>query len=107
MATPGFAGESGGRDWRFRGDRDKGILRSREMGPDGMEHGQTEGNGKVKELSREEGRKLLDEETRRYLKMDAEEFIQRWDAGGFGDPDDRTENPPEVMRLGMLVPFVR
>lgn len=72
-----------------------------------MEHEHTEGNGKVKGLSREEGRKLLSAETRRYLKMDADEFIRRWDAGDFGDPDDRTENPPEVMRLGMLVPFVR
>ena len=72
-----------------------------------MEHGHTNGNGKDRELSREDGRKLLGKETRHYLKMDADEFIRRWDAGDFGDPDDRTENPPEVMRLGMLVPFVR
>ncbi len=72
-----------------------------------MERKTTEKNGEVRELSREDGRKLLGEQTQHYLKLDAEEFIRRWDAGEFGDPDDRDKNPPEVMRLGMLVPFVR
>jgi hypothetical protein len=66
-----------------------------------------EENGYVEELSREQGRELLDRQTRRYLDLSVDEFIRRWDAGEFGDPDDRSANPPAVMRLGMLVPFVR
>jgi hypothetical protein len=72
-----------------------------------MEKATTQENGKVHELSREEGLKLLDRQARRYLNVDGKEFIRRWDAGEYGDPDDRAQNRPAVMRLGMLLPFVR
>lgn len=55
----------------------------------------------------EEGRKLLDWQARRYLGISGEEFIERWDKGEYGDPDDRTRNPPGVMELAMILPFVR
>ncbi len=61
----------------------------------------------VRELSREEGRALFDRQVRRYLDMSGEEFLRKWDAGEFGDPDDRTKNPPGVMQLAMLLPSVR
>ena len=60
-----------------------------------------------REISRQEGRKLLDRQAERYLGISGDEFLKRWDAGEYGDPDDRTENPPEVTRLAMLLPFVR
>lgn len=72
-----------------------------------MERAESKINGAVLEMSREEGREMIDRQARRYLDMSGEEFIRRWDAGEFGDPDDRSENPPAVMRLGMLLPFVR
>ncbi len=72
-----------------------------------MGHATAKENGHVRELSREEGRELLDRQTRRYLQVGGDEFIRRWDAGEYGDPDDRSENPAAVMRLGMLLPFVR
>lgn len=61
----------------------------------------------VRELSREEGRELFDRQARRYLDMSGGEFLKKWDAGEFADPDDRTKNPPGVMELAMLLPFVR
>lgn len=64
-------------------------------------------NGRVRRLTREEGRELLDRHSRRYLGISGEEFIRGWDAGEYGDPDDRTKNPPGVMELVMLLPFVR
>jgi hypothetical protein len=64
-------------------------------------------NGEVRELSREEGRRLFDRQARRYLGISGEEFLEKWDAGNYGDPDDRTKNPPGVMQLAMLLPFVR
>ncbi|MGH3088111.1 MAG: hypothetical protein ACRDSJ_12425 [Rubrobacteraceae bacterium] len=71
-----------------------------------MEHtARTDAN--VRELSREEGRELFDRQARRYLDMTGEEFLKKWDSGEFGDPDDRRKNPPGVMRLAMLLPFVR
>ncbi|MGH3089357.1 MAG: hypothetical protein ACRDSJ_18850 [Rubrobacteraceae bacterium] len=54
-------------------------------------------DGHVRQLTREEGRELLDRHARRYLGISGEEFIRRWDAGEYGDPDDRTQNPPGVM----------
>jgi hypothetical protein len=64
-------------------------------------------DGEVRELSREEGRRLFDRQARRYLGISGEEFLEKWDAGDYGDPDDRTKNPPGVMQLAMLLPFVR
>jgi len=72
-----------------------------------MEDTATSENGRIRELSREQGRELLDRQAQRYLNVSGDEFIRRWDAGEYGDPDDRSENPPAVMRLGMLLPFVR
>lgn len=50
---------------------------------------------------------MLDEQTRKYLGISAEEFIEQWDSGHYDDPDDRTKNGPEIMRLGMLSRFAR
>jgi hypothetical protein len=59
--------------------------------------------GTIKELSLEEGRKLLDKQARRYLNMSGDEFIQKWESGEFDDDPDR----PEIMRLVMLIPFAK
>lgn len=64
-------------------------------------------NRELRELSREEGRQLFDRQAHRYLGISGEEFLKKWDAGEYGDPDDRTKNPPGVMQLAMLLPFVR
>lgn len=56
----------------------------------------------VRELTREQGRALLNRQARRYLDISGEEFLRRLDAGeyrGTGDPD--------VMHLAMLAPFGR
>lgn len=61
----------------------------------------------IYELSEEEGRELFDRAVRHHLGISGEEFMRRWDAGYYDDPDDRTKNPPEVMELGMLMDFAR
>jgi hypothetical protein len=60
-------------------------------------------NGHIRELTREEGRALLDREARRYLDMSAEEFIRAWEAGKFDDDPDR----PDVMYVAMLLPLAQ
>jgi len=51
-------------------------------------------------LSKEEGKKLLDRQARRYLRMSGKEFVRRWKAKKIKDPDR-----PEVMRVAFLLPF--
>jgi hypothetical protein len=60
-------------------------------------------DGQIQMLDRNEWLKLVDRAARRSLNMSGEEFIRRWNAGEFGDPDER----PEVMRIGMLLPYGR
>ena len=62
-------------------------------------------NGKVRIMTREQGRRMFDRQARKYFKMSGKEFIRRWEAGEFGDP----ENPyrPELVALTMQVPFVK
>jgi hypothetical protein len=60
-------------------------------------------NGHVRELSRAEGWELLDREARRYLHMDAAQFIKAWEAGAFDEDPDQ----PDVMYIAMLLPFAQ
>jgi hypothetical protein len=55
----------------------------------------------VVELTRDEGRKMLDERTRRMLGVTLAEFEAAYDAGQL----DMTR--PEVEHLVMLLPFAR
>lgn len=55
------------------------------------------------ELTREEGRAILDEQASRYLNMGGDAFIRAWDAGEFDQNPDR----PEVMRVAMLIDLGR
>lgn len=72
-----------------------------------MSRGVSTTNGHVKELSREESWQMFDRQAQRYLGVSGEEFVRAWDAGEYGDPDDRSKNPPEVMYLAMLLPSIR
>lgn len=54
----------------------------------------------VRELSVEEGARLLDEQARRYLHMSGKDFARRWSTGEI-DPDSH----PDVMRVAMLLPL--
>ena len=54
----------------------------------------------VRMLTHDQWMSLVDCAARRELELTAEEFIRRWKAGDFGDPDDR----PELMRVAMLLP---
>lgn len=54
----------------------------------------------VPPLTEAEELALLDAHTRRSLNLSAEEFLRKWHAGEFGDPD-RT---PGLMRIVMLLP---
>jgi hypothetical protein len=56
----------------------------------------------VVEATPEEGRAMLDRAAREVLNMSGEEFLARWDAGDFEDPED-----PAITRVAMLIPFAR
>ncbi len=56
----------------------------------------------VRETSVEEGRALLDRLARELLAMRGDEFVDAWDRGDFKDTDD-----PSVVRVAMLLPFMR
>lgn len=64
-------------------------------------------NGHVEEFSDAEAWDLFDRQAQRFLRMGGKEFIRRWDAGEFDDPDDRSKHGPEVMRVATLLPLVR
>jgi hypothetical protein len=56
----------------------------------------------VREASSEEGRALLDKMAHDLLSISADEFIEAWDRGDYRDSED-----PRVVRVSMLLPFVR
>lgn len=56
----------------------------------------------IVELSSEEGKKLLDRRARQHLNISGDEFLRKWDAQEFDDPDD-----PRIVRLALLIPFAR
>jgi len=56
----------------------------------------------VRELDREAGRELLDEQARKYLGIGGQEFLRHWDAGEIDADQD-----PDVMRVAMLAGFAR
>ena len=58
------------------------------------------GRRRVKFLTPEEGRKLLDRQARHYLSMSGEEFSRKWNKREFKDPDR-----PEIMQVAFLIPF--
>lgn len=56
----------------------------------------------VEELSREDGRAMLNQHTRDRLGISVEEFLRKLDAGDYLNSDDE-----DVLRLVMLAPFAR
>ena len=58
------------------------------------------GDRQIRMLNRDQWMGLVDRAARRELGMSGDEFIRRWEAGEFRDPDER----PEVMRVAMLLP---
>lgn len=62
----------------------------------------TDADVEVRELSREAGQELLDEQARKYLGISGPEFLHRWQAGEIDADDD-----PDVMRVAMLAGFAR
>jgi hypothetical protein len=60
-------------------------------------------NGRIQELSPEDGREFFDREVQRALKISGDEFLANWDAGAYdADPDQS-----DIMYLAMLIPFAR
>jgi len=59
----------------------------------------TSKNG-FKVLSKDEGEKLLDRQALKYLGISGEEFVRRWNAKEFPDPDR-----PEIIRVAFLLPL--
>jgi hypothetical protein len=57
----------------------------------------------VAPLTREESLALVDEQARKHLGISGAEFIRKWDAGEFDDPDDK----PHVMWIASLLPDCR
>jgi hypothetical protein len=54
---------------------------------------------RARELTRDEGRRLLDERARRFLGMSGEDFRRRYEAGEL-DPDD-----DHVLGVALLLPL--
>ena len=52
-------------------------------------------------LTQDEAFDFFDSESKRYLNMGAQEFIDAWETGKFDDPDQ-----PDIMYIAMLLPFV-
>lgn len=56
----------------------------------------------IRAVGIEEGRELLEEDARHYLNMGADEFIRKWYAGEFGDPD---ETNPDIWNVVLTLRF--
>ena len=56
----------------------------------------------VQELTYTEARQLLEEQAQRYLGVSLAEFVEKWFAGDYGDPDDN----PDALELAVLLPGV-
>jgi hypothetical protein len=52
-------------------------------------------------LSDEEARALFDRQARKYLGMSGEEFLRKWDAGEFDDPDQTN-----IVRVVLMIPLM-
>lgn len=57
----------------------------------------------IHHLTDAEARAIFENAARHYMNMSGDDFLARWRAGEFGDP----ENPyrPELMQVVMLLPF--
>ncbi|HLZ69264.1 MAG TPA: hypothetical protein VKV26_05065 [Dehalococcoidia bacterium] len=53
-------------------------------------------------ISREEGWQILEEQAQKNPGLSAAEFIRKWDAGEFENPDT-----PAIISVYMLLPLVR
>ena len=58
---------------------------------------------RIRVLNREQSMRLFDRQARRYMKMSGKEFIRRWKAGEFGDPEKPYR--PDLMHVATLLPF--
>ena len=58
---------------------------------------------RITRLTRVEGRAIFDRAVRRALHMSGAEFLRKWNAGEFRDPD----SDPGVMEVVMLLPLAR
>ena len=54
----------------------------------------------VEEVSREDGRTMLDQAAREYLGISGASFLRDWRAGRYADHDN-----PDVAKVALLVPF--
>lgn len=57
----------------------------------------------VRELSKDQARRMFDRQAKHYLNMSGKKFIEKWEAGLFNGKADT----PEVIRVAMLLPFGR
>ncbi len=58
-----------------------------------------------REITPEEAREMFDLSARYWMKMSGEEFLRRWDAAEFGDPDNPYRS--ELVHVVMMLPFAR
>ena len=61
----------------------------------------------IRVATAKEGRDLFDYQARKLLNISGEEFLRRWDAGQYRHVADETAEERAVLRLVMLLPFVR
>jgi hypothetical protein len=58
--------------------------------------------GRIKVMTASEGRSFLEQQVRDTCHIGLDEFVQRWQAGDYGDFDD----DPRALRLAMLLPII-
>jgi len=78
-----------------------GVCYTRFAGKGAM--GTPKTNGRIGRLTRAQARAIFDRTARRALRMSGAEFLRKWEAGEFKDPDSN----PNVMEVAMLLPLGR
>ncbi len=56
----------------------------------------------IDEVSRADGRAIVDQAAQKWLGISGETFLSSWQAGAFRDDDD-----PNIARVAVLIPFAQ
>lgn len=65
-------------------------------------NGSATGGPELHMMTKDEARQMFERQAQRWLGMNGEEFLRRWESGQYDETDDS-----RVLQVALLVPLVR